>query len=187
MFGKHSRQECRKPFTDFIEHQMKLVVMMATGGTLASLAEAQGIGSGASDTQQDEWLRIIRADKRIISNAINKQICEQIIRSCKDFKGKPTLAEFRLDSDPKPTAKELAELAQSFSSAGFEMDAEELSRLSGYKITKKVGGDGMGFNADMPPNVSKPGVIADAPKADNAATDAARTPSNAVAEPGNTE
>ena len=45
------------PFAEFIEHQQKLIVMMATGGTLATLSEATGIGGGASDVQQDEWKR----------------------------------------------------------------------------------------------------------------------------------
>lgn len=137
------------PFTEFIEHQMKLVVLMATGGTLASLAES-GSGTLAGDAQQDEWLRIIRADKRIVSNALNKQICEQILKSHKDFKGKPVLAEFQLDSDPQPTAKEVADLASTLNSAGFEMDADELSQITGFKIRKKTESGGMGFNADTP-------------------------------------
>ena len=143
------------PFTDFIEHQMKLVVLMSTGGTLASLAES-GSGTLAGDAQQDEWLRIIRADKRIISNALNKQICEDIIRSNKDFKGKPILAEFQLDSDPQPTAKEIAELASTLNSAGFEMDADELSQITGFKIRKKQESGGFGLNAEIPaaPSVS---------------------------------
>lgn len=138
------------PFTEFIEHQQKLIVMMATGGTLATLSEATGIGGGASDIQQDEWKRIIRADKRIISNALNKQICEPILR--KAFPGKPILAEFQLDDTPKPTPKEMLELAQAASSAGFEMDAEELSQAIGYKLTKKVEGGGLGFNEPSLPD-----------------------------------
>lgn len=145
------------PFTEFIEHQMKLVVLMSTGGTLASLAES-GSGTLAGDAQQDEWLRIIRADKRIVSNAINKQICEQVIRRHKDFKGRPILAEFQLDSDPQPTAKEVAELASILSSAGFEMDADELSQITGFKIRKKVEGGGLGFNSEphTPPSAPQP-------------------------------
>lgn len=137
------------PFTEFIEHQQKLVVMMATGGTLATLAES-GTGTLAGDAQQDEWKRIIRADKRIISNAINKQICENIIRNCKDFKDKPILAEFQLDDTPKPTPKEMLELAGAAASAGFEMDVDELSQACGFTLRKKVeGGDG-GFGG-LPP------------------------------------
>lgn len=146
-YGSESRGT--NPFTEFIEHQQKLVVMMATGGTLASLAESTGLGNGASDVQQDEWNRIIRADKRIISNAINKQICEPILRNCKDFKGKPILAEFQLDDTPKPTPKEMLELAGAASSAGFEMDAEELSQACGFTLRKKAEG-GFGMNAEAP-------------------------------------
>lgn len=195
------------PFTEFIEHQMKLVVLMSTGGTLASLAES-GSGTLAGDAQQDEWLRIIRADKRIVSNCLNKQFCEQILKSHKDFKGKPILVEFQLDSDPQPTAKEVAELAATLSSAGFEMDAEELSQITGFKITKKQEGGGMGFNANASSVPSAPSSViipdvrtaddapisepkkpvsgpVDQPKAENAAVNPFRTPSNAVLEAGN--
>ena len=187
------------PFTEFIEHQMKLVVLMSTGGTLASLAES-GSGTLAGDAQQDEWLRIIRADKRIVSNCLNKQFCENIIKGHKDFKGKPILAEFQLDSDPQPTAREIAELASTLSGAGFEMDAEELSQITGFKITKKQEGGGIGFNAETPPSapssvvvpdvrtavdapISETNAPVDQPKADNAAVDAPKTPSNAVPVP----
>ena len=125
------------PFSAFIEHQQKLIVMMATGGTLATLSEATGIGSGASGVQQDEWQRIIRADKRIISNAINKQVCERLVRGCRDFRGRPVLAEFILDDTPKPTPKEMLDLAGSASGAGFDMDAEELSQAIGYKLERR--------------------------------------------------
>ena len=159
------------PFTEFIEHQMKLVVLMSTGGTLASLAES-GSGTLAGDAQQDEWLRIIRADKRIISNRLNKQVCEQILE--KNFPGKPILAEFQLDSDPQPTAKEVAELASTLSSAGFEMDADELSQITGFKIRKKQEG-GLGFNAQTAPvsapsSVVIPDVRAEIPKKDSPGT-----------------
>ena len=149
------------PFSEFIEHQVKSFVLLATGGTLTSLAEATGIGSGASETQMDVWRQIVRADVRIVSNAINKQLCEQIIRSQRDFKGKPVLAEFKLDTEPRMTAKEAVEMASSLSSAGFEMDAEELSQLTGLKIRKKPEGGGMGFNANVPTasGASDPGVV----------------------------
>ena len=47
-YGSESRGT--NPFTEFIEHQQKLVVMMATGGTLATLAES-GTGTLAGDAQ----------------------------------------------------------------------------------------------------------------------------------------
>ena len=135
------------PFTEFIEHQMKLFVLMATGGTLTSLAES-GSGTLAGEAQMDVWRQIVRSDVRIVSNAINKQLCERLIKSQRDFKGKPTLVEFRLDTEPHLTAKEVLDLAQAASSAGFEMDAEEIAQATGFTIRKKVEA---GFNAAPPP------------------------------------
>lgn len=133
------------PFTEFIEHQMKLFVLLATGGTLTSLSES-GSGTLAGNAQMEVWKQILRGDIRIISNAINKQLCEDVIKAQKDFKGKPVLAEFQLDMTPQLTADEILDLAGKASSAGFEMDAEELSKMTGFTLRKKVEG-GMGFNS----------------------------------------
>lgn len=173
-YGSESRGV--NPFTEFIEHQMKLIVLMSTGGTLASLAES-GSGTLAGEAQQDEWLRIVRADKRIISNAINKQICERLIKGSKEFAGKPILAEFQLDATPKPTAKEMLELAGMAATAGLEMDLEELSQACGFTLRKKVESGGMGFNAS---SLSNPAIsVAAKPEntvvADNAAQNASKT------------
>jgi phage gp29-like protein len=150
------------PFTDFVDHQMKMFVLLSTGGTLTSLTEATGIGSGASETQMDTWKQIVRADVRIVSNAINQQLCKGIIE--RNFKGKPMLAEFRIDTEPQMTAKEVAELASAFSGAGYEMDAAELSQLSGFTIRKKQEGGGMGFNAETTTSLVDPGITTQAGK-----------------------
>jgi len=139
------------PFTEFVDHQMKLFVLLSTGGTLTSLSEATGIGSGASETQMDTWKQIVRADVRMVSNALNRQLCHRLISEHKDFKSKPVLVEFRLDTEPRLTAKEAVELASSLSSAGYEMDVAELSQLTGFTLRKKQEGGGMGFNAETDP------------------------------------
>lgn len=139
------------PFTDFIEHQMKLFVLLATGGTLTSLSEA-GSGTLAGNAQMDVWRQIVRADVRIVSNAINKQLCEDIIKSQPDFKGKPVLAEFRLNPEPQMTADQILDLAGKAASAGLELDEREVSQICGFTVRKKPEGGGMGFNAKPAPN-----------------------------------
>lgn len=185
------------PFTDFIEHQMKLFVLLSTGGTLTSLAES-GSGTLAGNAQMEVWKQIVRADTRILSNTFNKQLCEQLIKGHKDFKGKPVLAEFQLDTSPKLTPDEVADLAGKFASAGYEMDENELSQLSGFTIRKKKepDGGGCGLNdnqghsviipdaTETPPSTSKeepgtgrvidaPVVATNAADGDLGATDAA--------------
>lgn len=140
------------PFTEFIEHQMKLFVLMATGGTLTSLSEA-GSGTLAGNAQMDVWRQIVRADVRIVSNAINKQLCEGIIKAHPDFKGKPVLAEFRLNPEPQMTADQILDLAGKAASAGLELDEKEISQICGFTVRRKQEG-GMGFNAEPPPPTS---------------------------------
>ena len=138
------------PFTDFIEHQMKLFVLLSTGGTLTSLAES-GSGTLAGNAQMEVWKQIVRADTRILSNVFNKQLCEGLIKDSKDFRGKPVLAEFQLDTSAKLTPDEVADLAGKFSNAGYEMDENELSQLSGFTIRKKKEPDGGGFGLNGNP------------------------------------
>lgn len=134
-----------EPFSAFIEHNQKLLVLMATGGTLASLAES-GSGTLAGNAQMDVWRQIVRRDVRKVGNAINKQLCEGLVR--KEFKGKPVLVEFKFDVKATPEPNEVLSLAGLASSAGFEMDAGELTQATGFTIRKKQEvGEGMGFNS----------------------------------------
>lgn len=135
------------PFSAFIEHQMKLFVLLATGGTLTSLSES-GSGTLAGNAQMEVWRQIVRSDIRVISNAFNKQLCAELIRNCRDFRGQPVLAEFQLDMEVAPSAKDLLEMAVSANSAGFEMDEAELSKATGYTIRRqpKDPAGGMPFN-----------------------------------------
>ena len=179
------------PFTEFIEHQMKLFVLLATGGTLTSLSEAQGIGSGASDAQMDVWKQIVRADVRINSNAINKQLCEPLLRAQKDFIGKPILAEFKLNTEPTMTADQILELAGKAASAGFELDENEISQICGFTVRKKVEGGGMGFNAEAPSgggsSMVSPGLTFQEDEEIDEATTAVNAPKTAPVEVLNAE
>lgn len=140
-YGSESRGT--EPFSAFLEHQQKLIVLMATGGTLTSLAES-GAGTLAGNAQMDVWRQIVRRDVRRISNAMNRMLCRRILE--REFPGKPAFAEFQLDTTPKPTAEEMLQLAGAAASAGFEMDAEELSQATGWTIRRRQeqGADGFG-------------------------------------------
>lgn len=121
------------PFSAFIEHQMKLFVLLATGGTLTSLAES-GSGTLAGNAQMKVWEQIVFSDRRITANAINQQLCKQILRE--RFPGQPALAEFQLYARPDFTPDEIADLAGKFDSAGFEMDAKEITQATGFTIRR---------------------------------------------------
>jgi hypothetical protein len=128
---------------------------------------------------------------RIISNAINKQLCEPLLKAQKDFKGKPILAEFKLNTEPAMTADQILDLAGKAASAGLEMDEKEISKICGFTVRKKVEGGGMGFNAEAPSgggsSMVSPGLTFQADDEIDEATTDANAPKTAPVEVLNAE
>ena len=107
------------PYASFLEYQSRQIVLMATGGILTSLAES-GSGTLGGNAHAETWRQVARRYVRIISNAVNKQLCEPIMR--RRFPGQPILAEFKLETEPDLTAAQVLDLAGKARAAGFTMD-----------------------------------------------------------------
>ena len=136
------------PFSQFLDHQQRLVVLMATGGLLTSLAES-GSGTLAGNAHMDTWRTIVRRDSRMISNAIQRVACEPMLRAA--FPGKPILATWRLETEPDAVPAEVFDLAAKAKSAGLLLDPGEVSEQTGYTVTREESPQlpmaGFGFNS----------------------------------------
>lgn len=119
------------PFLEFVQHQQKQVVLLATGGTLTSLAES-GSGTLAGNAQMDVWREIVRRDSEIIGNALHRSIAIPYLRRV--FPGQPVSAEFSLGRDAEPTPTEMFELAAKAVAAGYRISRDELSESTGYTL-----------------------------------------------------
>lgn len=167
------------PFSAFIRHQQELLVLMATGGLLTSLAQS-GSGTLAGNAHEETWRTIVRRTARIIADALNKQLFERLLRQA--FPDQPVLAEFKFETTPDPTPKEVFELAVMARNAGLKMRCEELSEMTGYTLEDAPQGDpsGMGMGGGMggetPPTA---GANPDQPP--DVALNAQNTPSTRVA------
>jgi len=128
------------PFTPFVEHQDKYIVLLATGGTLTSLAQAD-TGSLAGGAQMEVWREIVARDGVLISDAFNRGLFRRYLECA--FPGKPIAAEFRLSNDKHPTASEIADLAGKLKVAGWRIKQEELEEAVGYTLEKDDGGQGL--------------------------------------------
>lgn len=129
--GTESRGQ--DPFSAFIEHQERLIVLMATGGTLTSLAQAD-TGALAGGAQMDVWRQIVSRDVSAISSAVQRGLVVPFLRAA--FPGREVCAEFRIEGDERPTKKETAELAATLRSAGYTVDQKELEEAVGFKLVK---------------------------------------------------
>ena len=119
------------PFLEFVTHQQKLIVLLATGGTLTSLAES-GTGTLAGNAQMDVWEQIVRRDAEIIGAAIHERVALPYLRE--HFPGRPVVAEFALGRDAEPTPEEMFDLAAKAVAAGYRMAQPDLEEATGYAL-----------------------------------------------------
>lgn len=124
------------PFTAFIEHQEKLIVLMATGGTLTSLAQAD-TGSLAGGAQMDVWEQIVQRDGVVISSALNRDLFIPFLREA--FPGQPVMAHFEIGKEDEPSATEAADLAGKLKVAGWRVDQSQLEEQTGLKLERDEG------------------------------------------------
>ncbi len=121
------------PFTPFIEHQDKYILLLATGGTLTSLAQAD-TGSLAGGAQMEVWREIVARDGVKIDEALNRSLFRRYLEL--EFPGRPMAARFELSNETKPTADEIADLAGKLKTAGYTVDQAELEEAVGFKLVK---------------------------------------------------
>ena len=120
------------PFSEFLLHQQKLVVLMATGGMLTSLDGATGIGQGASDVHEETWRAIVRRDAGIIATALNRTVTDTLLDRA--FPGRPHLAAFDFETEPAPGPTEVFDLAAKAVQAGYRVTQAELQERTGYAL-----------------------------------------------------
>ena len=123
------------PFTPFIEHQDKYIVLLATGGTLTSLAQAD-TGSLAGGAQMEVWREIVARDGVKIAEALNRSLFRRYLEL--EFPGRPMAARFELSNEAKPTANEIADLAGKLKTAGYLVDKTELEEKVGFKLIEQT-------------------------------------------------
>ena len=120
------------PFSVFLDHQQKLVVLMATGGLATSLETAQGLGSGTSDAHSDTWRAVWRRDSIIVSDAFNRSATRLLLDRA--YPGRPHLAYFDFDTDPTPSASQVFDDGTKARSAGYTIVQAQLEEKTGYKL-----------------------------------------------------
>lgn len=63
------------PFSEFCRHQMELISILATGGTLATIGGPTGLGSNLADVQNEQFMKLVRKDVRILEKALT-HLCQ---------------------------------------------------------------------------------------------------------------
>ena len=135
----HFATEARgqNPFAEFVRHQSELIVLLATGGTLTSLAQS-GTGTLAGNAQMDVWREIVSRDGTIIGNALDRGLSRRVCEAL--FPGQPVLCRFELGRDSAITPAEALDLAAKAKAAGYIIDRDELADATGYTLERDTAG-----------------------------------------------
>jgi hypothetical protein len=129
------------PFLDYFAHQEKLIVLMATGGLLTSLAES-GSGTLAGGAHQQSFDAIVSRDSRFVAQAVNRSVSKRLLSA--RFPGKPALAYFDFETDPPPGSSEILDDAAKAVLAGYRIERSDLEERTGYTLV------------DIPPSSPSP-------------------------------
>ena len=130
------------PFSAFIEHQEKTMVRLCTGGTLGSIAEATGIGSGASDAQGDVWREIVSRDAVLIGEEFTRWFGRFVFPE-------GMLVRFELGTERRATPDEVFDTAAKARQAGYKFTKEYLETETGAELEADA--------SDLPGGTGAPG------------------------------
>lgn len=130
------------PFSAFIEHQEKLIVLLATGGTLTSLAES-GAGTLAGNAQMEVWQQIVARDAEIIGDAIHRAIVIPFLGM--HFPGEKIAVKFELGHEEEQSASDIFDLAAKAKTAGYIVVKGQLEERTGFILEKDAAMGGFGM------------------------------------------
>lgn len=122
-----------QPFKERLDHLSEKLVLVGTGGRLTMLNGPTGLGGGQSEAHQETFQKIAAGDARRISETVQKQLVDGWLEE--DFPGQPKVAYFELAANEETDVGEIIDHAAKLKSAGFVMDAKQLSEKTGYTIT----------------------------------------------------
>lgn len=156
------------PFREHLDYLQQQLVLAGTGGLLTMLSMPTGIGQGASGEHADTFRAIARSEARKISEVFQRQFDARVLAA--EFPRQPPLAYFELAANEETNVGEIIDHAVKLRSAGFALDAAELSEKTGYSLTPAPISADAGYPGVLPPAAgSDPSPPARSPEARNRA------------------
>ena len=115
------------PFTEYLRHQMEMISILATGGTLMTIGGPTGLGSDLARVQQEAFDQLVSQDCKALSNALT----DNVVRKVAEKLGyKTPLCRFTFVEEEPFTVMEYIEMAEKCHNLGMSIDVEEFQKLT---------------------------------------------------------
>lgn len=121
------------PFTSFVNHQMEMIAILSTGGTLSTIGGSTGLGSNLADVQNKQFQSLITLDCRKIANAMSHVAIPKILLHLGQTR---QLCRFDFTEQDDITPQEYMSMAQQAHSMGIPIDVDEFRRVTGLSFIK---------------------------------------------------
>jgi phage gp29-like protein len=116
---------------DFLSEKL---VLAGTGGKLTMLTES-GSGTLAGGAHSEVFDRIASAEAKRISEIVNTGLIAPILEA--EFPKEDHVVFFNLAANEETNSGAAVDQVQKLSSAGFDLDPEQVTQKTGWKVTRK--------------------------------------------------
>ena len=124
------------PFTSYIQHQMEMISILATGGTLMTIGGSTGLGSDLARVQQESFNSLVNQDCRRLSNAMTDSVVSKVVRRL--FPGKGLLCRFDFVEDDEYSAQDYLDMALKLNQLGVKLDAAKIKEATKLAFIQDV-------------------------------------------------
>lgn len=124
------------PFTSYIQHQMEMISILATGGTLMTIGGSTGLGSDLARVQQESFNSLVNQDCRRLSNAITDNVVSKVVHRL--FPGKRPLCRFDFVEDDEYSAQDYLDMALKLNQLGVKLDAAKIKEATKLAFIQDV-------------------------------------------------
>ncbi len=122
------------PFSEHVREQNEQIVLAATSGLLTSLSAPTGMNDSQAGAHENTFMDLAKSEALEISETFQRAIDDDVLEE--EFPNQDALAYFELAHHEVEDADVVGDV-QILSQAGYQMDPEELSEKTGYKLTLK--------------------------------------------------
>jgi len=124
------------PFTSYIQHQMEMISILATGGTLMTIGGPTGLGSDLARVQQESFNSLVNQDCRRLSNAMTDSVVSKVVQRL--FPGKGLMCRFDFVEDDEYSAQDYLDMALKLNQLGVKLDAAKIKEATKLAFIQDV-------------------------------------------------
>ena len=121
------------PFTSYVQHQMEMVSILATGGTLMTIGGSTGLGSDLARVQQESFNSIVNQDCKRIANAITECIVKKCVKNLYGDNA-DALCKFVFVEENVYDASDYLEMAKKLQDLNIKIDVKKFKELTNLQF-----------------------------------------------------